>query len=140
MVPSSYQRKGMIIGWQIITSSNTCASIGPLFWFKPAGGAAANLTATGAKFAPPPANGEFEMVLPGGSTNSLPVKKAGQFSAVAPIVGITLLPTGVLSGSIETNNQRRPFKGVFISPSAGGGGLILDSNGGTEGFEILPKP
>jgi len=45
-----------------------------------------------------------------------------------------------LSGSIETNNQRRPFKGVFISPSAGGGGLILDSNGGTEGFEILPKP
>jgi hypothetical protein len=53
-------------------------------------------------------------------------------------VAISLLSSGVLSGDIELSNNKVPFKGVFISPSAGGGGFILDRNGRKQGFQIPP--
>ena len=138
MVPSSYQGKGMIIGWQTNAPSGACD--GQLFWFKPAIGFATNLTSTGALFAAPAANTQYEMVLAGGAASPLAISKARQFVPQPPIVAIFLLPTGVLSGVIDVNNAKLPFKGAFINPSAGGAGFILDTGGQTEGFQITPAP
>ena len=55
-------------------------------------------------------------------------------------MGISLLPTGVLSGLIDVNQAELPFKGAFISPSAGGAGFILEADGQTVGFQISPQP
>jgi cyclophilin family peptidyl-prolyl cis-trans isomerase len=138
IVPSSYQAKGMIIGWQTNTPSGACD--GQLFWFKPAIGYATNLTSAGAEFAPPVADTQYQVILPGGTTHLLAVSQRRQFVAEPPIVEISLLPSGVLSGLIEVNNEKLPFKGAFISPSAGGAGFILDTNGQTDGFQIPPQP
>ena len=138
MVPPSYQGKGMIIGWQTNTPSGACD--GQLFWFKPSAGVATNLTSTGAEFAAPLAGAPYQMVLAGGTKIPLAVSQARQFVPRPPIVGITLLPTGVLSGSIDVNHNDLPFKGIFISPSAGGAGFILDANAQTDGFQIPPQP
>jgi cyclophilin family peptidyl-prolyl cis-trans isomerase len=138
IVPTSYKGKGMIIGWQTNTPSGSCD--GQLFWYKPASGFAANLISTGAEFAAPVADTQYQMVLAGGTTNSLTVSKARQFVPQPPIASISLLPTGGLSGFMDINNDKLPFKGVFISPSAGGAGFILDTNGLTDGFQITPQP
>ena len=80
------------------------------------------------------------MVLAGGTTNSLAVNQARQFVPQPPVVAISLLPTGVLSGYIDVNQDKLAFKGAFISPSAGGAGFILDTNGQMDGFQIPPQP
>jgi peptidyl-prolyl cis-trans isomerase A (cyclophilin A) len=138
IVPSSYKGNGMIIGWQTNTPSGACD--GQLFWFKPAIGFATNLTSTGAAFAAPVANTQYQMVLAGGTTNSLAVSKTRQFVAAPPVTAISLLPTGVLSGFIDVGHDKLPFKGAFISPAAGGAGFIVDTNGQTDAFQILPQP
>jgi len=138
IVPASYKGKGMIIGWQTNTPSGGCN--GRLFWVKPEIGSARNLASTGAKFEAPVADTNYQMVLAGGITNSLPVNKSHQFVPVAPITGISLLPTGVLSGHIDLNGDKRPFKGAFISPSEGGAGFILETGGQTDPFEISIEP
>jgi cyclophilin family peptidyl-prolyl cis-trans isomerase len=138
IVPPSYKGKGMIIGWQTNTPSGACD--GQLFWFKPSVGSASNLTCTGAAFAAPAAGTQYQMVLAGGTSNALAVSQTRQFVPAPPIVGISLLSTGVLSGSIDLNNNKRPFKGAFVSPSAGGAGFIVDTNGQMDGFQILPQP
>jgi cyclophilin family peptidyl-prolyl cis-trans isomerase len=138
IVPSSYKGRGMIIGWQTNTPSGACD--GQLFWFKPAIGFATNLTSSGAAFAAPVAGTQYQMVLAGGTTNSLAVSPARQFVPAPPIVGISLLPTGVLSGFIDVNQHKLPFKGAFISPTAGGAGFIVDTNGQTDGFQIPAQP
>jgi hypothetical protein len=138
IVPSSYNSKGMIIGWQTNTPSG--ARSGQLYWFKPAIGYATNLTSTGAAFAPPLADTQYQMVVADGTTNVLPVGAARQFVAQEPIEAVSLLPTGVLSGYIDVNEHEVRFKGAFISPSDGGAGFILDANGQMQGFQILPQP
>jgi cyclophilin family peptidyl-prolyl cis-trans isomerase len=137
IVPPSYKGQGMIIGWQTNTPSGACE--GQLFWFKPALGFATNVTSTGAAYAAPVAGTQYQMVLSDGSSNSLTVGHTGQFVAAPPIVAISLLPTGVLSGSIDVNNTKFAFKGAFVSPTAGGAGFIVDTNG-PEGFQIPPQP
>jgi hypothetical protein len=153
IVPSSYKRKGMIIGWQTNTPSGTCD--GQLFWFKPAIGYATNLTSSGAAFEAPAEGTDYPMVRAGGITNWLAVSNARQFVPQSTTAGISfmptgiqsnsivrifLLPTGVLSGTIDVDGKNRPFKGAFISPADGGAGFILDANGQTDGFQILPQP
>jgi cyclophilin family peptidyl-prolyl cis-trans isomerase len=138
IVPSSYKDKGMIIGWQTNTPSGACD--GRLFWFKPATGFATSLTVTGAEFAAPVAGTQYQMVLAGGTTNSLAVNTVRQFVPQPPVVAISLLPTGVLSGYIDFNKDKLAFKGAFISPSAGGAGFIMDTNGQMAGFQIPPQP
>jgi hypothetical protein len=139
MVPSSYKGKGMIIGWQTNTPSGACD--GQLFWFKPSAGVATNLTSTGAAFAAPVAGAQYQMVLAGAGTPlALAVNQARQFVPKSPIMKISLLPTGVLSGTIDVNQANLPFKGAFISPAAGGAGFILEANGQTAGFQIPPQP
>jgi cyclophilin family peptidyl-prolyl cis-trans isomerase len=138
IVPPSYKGKGMLIGWQTNTPSG--ASDGQLFWFKPAIGFATNLTSTGARFQAPVENTQYQMRVAGGTSASLPVSTAGQFVPQPPIVGISLLPTGVLSGHIDVNNTTFQFKGAFISPSQGGAGFVLEPDGQTEGFTIDPQP
>jgi hypothetical protein len=137
IVPSSYHDQGMIIGWETNTPSGACD--GQLFWFKPAIGFATNLTSSGAVFAAPVAATQYQMVVAGGTTNSLAVSSAGQFVPQPPVVAISLLPTGVLSGLIDVGDAKLPFKGAFISPVAGGAGFILDTKGQTDGFQILPQ-
>jgi hypothetical protein len=136
--PSSYKGKGMIIGWQTNTPSGACD--GQLFWSKPGTGLTANLTSTGAAFAAPVTNTQYQIVVAGGTSHSLMVSPARQFVPAPPISSISLLPTGVLSGFIELSDGKRAFKGAFISPSSGGGGFILDTNGQMDGFQILPQP
>lgn len=138
IVPSSYKGKGMIIGWQTNTPTGRCD--GQLFWFKPSQGVATNLTSTGAEFAAPLAGSQYQMILAGGTTLPLAVNRARQFVPQPPLVGISLLTTGVLSGNVDINQAKLPFKGVFISPSAGGAGFILDADGQTVGFQISPQP
>jgi len=137
-VPLSYKEKGMIIGWQTNTPSGACD--GQLFWVKPAIGSAINLTSTGAQFTPPVASTTYHFVPTAGTTDSLFVNKLHQFVLTPPIVEISLLSTGVLSGYVDVNSDKLPFKGAFISPSAGGAGFILDTNGQTDGFQIPPQP
>jgi cyclophilin family peptidyl-prolyl cis-trans isomerase/methionine-rich copper-binding protein CopC len=137
IAPSSYKGKGMIIGWQTNTPLGACD--GQLFWYKPGMSFASNLTVTGAAFAAPVAATQYQIVVAGGTTNSLAVSKARQFVPAPPVTGISLLPTGVLSGFIELSDGKRPFKGAFLSPSAGGAGFVLDTNGQTDGFQILQQ-
>jgi cyclophilin family peptidyl-prolyl cis-trans isomerase len=138
IVPSSYKGKGMVIGWQTNTSSGL--SDGQLFWFKPSAGLATGLTSTGAAYGPPAAGAQYQMLRVGGATNSLAVSASRQFVPQLPITEISLSSTGILSGQIEVNDHKLPFKGAFVSPSAGGAGYILDTNGQTDGFEIRPRP
>jgi hypothetical protein len=143
IVPSIYKVKGvgegMILGWQTNTPSGACE--GELYWFKPAIGSATNLAANGAKYQAPAAGTTSQMVVPGVTTNSLPVNNGQHFVAAPPaIVGITLLSSGVLSGHIEVDGAKLPFKGAYISPVEGGAGFIIGADGQTEGFQILPQP
>jgi cyclophilin family peptidyl-prolyl cis-trans isomerase len=135
---SSYNGKGMTIGWQTNTPSGTCN--GELFWFKPSVGFATNLISTGATFAGPVSNTQYQMILTGGITNSLEVSATRQFVPQSPIVRISLLPTGVLSGVIDFSNDKLPFRGAFVNPSVGGAGFILGIGGQMYGFEIAPQP
>jgi hypothetical protein len=129
----------MIIGWQTNTPSGACD--GQLFWFKPFAGVATNLTSTGAAFAAPVAGAQYQMVLAGAGTPlTLAVNQSRQFVPKSPLMKISLLPTGVLSGTIDVNQANLPFKGAFISPAAGGAGFILETNGQTFGFQIPPQP
>ncbi len=142
IVPSIYKVKGvgegMILGWQTNTPSGACE--GELYWFKPAIGSATNLASTGAKFQAPAAGTTSQMVVAGVTTNSLPVNNGQHFVADPPIVGITLLPSGVLSGHIDIDGDKLPFKGAYISPLEGGAGFIIGADGQPEGFQILPQP
>ncbi len=138
IVPPGYKRKGMIIGWQTNSPSGACE--GRLFWYKPGAAMSSQLVASGAAFAAPLADTQYQMVLAGGITNVLAVNSARQFAPHPPITAISLLPTGVLSGVVNVNNSNRPFKGAFVSPSAGGGGFFIDTNGQTDGFLITPLP
>src|SRR5208283_2815780 len=122
--PPAYGGQGMIIGWQTNTASGACA--GQLFWCKPGQGVALNVTSTGGLFALPQPGSSYEMAVAGGTAYHLQINNAGQFVPATPVKQITLLPTGVLSGQIEINNQALPFKGIFLSPAAGGGGFILN--------------
>jgi cyclophilin family peptidyl-prolyl cis-trans isomerase len=138
IVPTGYKSKGMIIGWQTNSPSGGCE--GQLFWYKPGAGVSSTLAASGAAFAAPLADTQYQMVLAGGITNVLAVNSARQFVPHPPIAAISLLPTGVLSGRMVVQDGNRPFKGAFISPSAGGGGFVVDTNGQTDGFLISPLP
>jgi hypothetical protein len=128
----------MIIGWQTNTPAGACN--GQLFWSKPSAGSASNLTSSGAVFAAPAAGTQYQMVVADGISNTLAVSQAKQFVPQPPVVGISLLSTGVLSGFIDLADGKRAFKGAFISPTAGGAGFIIDTNGQTDGFQILPQP
>ena len=79
------------------------------------------------------------MAVAGGTAYNMQINSAGQFNPVTPVKQINLLPTGVLSGQIEINNKALPFKGIFISPTAGGGGFILN-DGTNNGFQISAQP
>jgi cyclophilin family peptidyl-prolyl cis-trans isomerase len=138
VVPSSYKGKGMVMGWQTNTPSGACE--GQLFWCKPGARFASNLTSSGAAFAAPLAGTQYQMALPGGTTNALPVSSARQFVAQSNIVSISLLSTGVLSGYVEVNKTKLAFKGAFIDPTNGGAGFLIEAGGQTEGFQILPQP
>jgi hypothetical protein len=135
-VPSSYSNKGMLIGWETNTPSGACN--GQLYWYKPSVGAANGLNSTGAAYFPPVPDTQYQIILPG-ATNSLTVNRAGQFVSQPPVAAITLQPTGILSGAIDLNQSKLPFKAAFISPSAGGAGFIIDNNGKTQGLQIQPS-
>ena len=137
VVPSNYKNKGMLIGWQ--TNSPSGAGDGRLYWFPPSSGFATDLISTGAKFSAPAAGTQYRMVL-AGETNALTVSPAGQFTPRPPVTQISLQSTGVLTGQIDVGNEKLPFKGAFVSPSAGGAGFILETNGLTTGFQIPPQP
>jgi hypothetical protein len=127
----------MLIGWQTNTTSG--ASTGHLFWCKPSVGVAISLTSAGGVFTPPQAGSNYEMSVAGGAAYNLQISSAGQFESATPVNQISLLPTGVLSGQIEINNKGLAFKGIFISPTAGGGGFILN-DGTNNGFQISAQP
>jgi hypothetical protein len=52
-------------------------------------------------------------------------------------VAISLQSSGVLSGYIDLSGGKFPFKGAFISPSGGGAGFIIDTDGQKEGFQLI---
>jgi cyclophilin family peptidyl-prolyl cis-trans isomerase len=135
IVPSSYKGKGMIIGWQTNTLAGACD--GQLFWCKPGPGSASNLTSSGAVFAGPAANTQYQMILAGGTSNSLPVNSSRQFEPQLNVVAITLQSGGILSGNIDVGGEKLPFKGAFIDPANGGAGFIIDKSGQTQGFQII---
>jgi cyclophilin family peptidyl-prolyl cis-trans isomerase len=138
IVPSSYKGKGMVIGWQTNDlSSSTGACEGQLFWYKPGAGVVSNLTTTGGAFAAPLADTQYQMLLAGGAAYSLTVGKTRQFVAQSNIVAISLQSSGVLSGYIDLSGGKFPFKGAFISPSGGGAGFIIDTDGQKEGFQLI---
>jgi hypothetical protein len=91
-------------------------------------------------FSAPAAGTQYQIVLPGGATNSLTVGAAREFLPQPPVIGISSLPNGVLTGVVSVNHHDLSFKGAFVSPAAGGGGFVLQTNGQTEGFQILPQP
>ncbi|HEY3860497.1 MAG TPA: peptidylprolyl isomerase [Verrucomicrobiae bacterium] len=138
IVPAAYARKGLLIGWQTNSPLGACG--GQLYWCKPGAGAAANLSSSGAAFAAPAANSQYQMALASGAVYPLPVNKLGHFAAQAPITSISLLTTGVLAGLIESNKTSMSFKGAFISPSQGGAGFVVEPGGHTEGFQIMLVP
>jgi cyclophilin family peptidyl-prolyl cis-trans isomerase/uncharacterized protein (DUF2141 family) len=138
VVPPAYKEKGMLIGWETTSTSNL--GQGQLYWVKPGASQAVVLNSTNcAQITPPTAGTTYQFVLPGGTTDSLSVNASHQFEAAGSIEAISLLPTGVISGRVEINGGKLPFKGVFISPAQGGGGFIIDS-GQTEAFTIEPQP
>jgi hypothetical protein len=136
-VPSGDAGRGMLIGWQTNTVSGLCD--GQVFWFNPAFGYATNLISTGAAYSPPKAGTQYQIVLAGGVTNALAVSQNGQFAATPPNLQISLQPGGVLAGFVDVENTKLPCKGIFINPASGGGGFIIGSKGGSNGFAILPQ-
>jgi hypothetical protein len=138
MYMSRYGGKGMIIGWETNTPAGTCN--GQLFWFNPSIGYVTNLVSTGAAFSAPVADTQYQIILAGGTTNALTVGATRQFAPESPIVRISLLPSGLLSGVVDFKDNKLSFKGAFVSPSTGGAGFILGSGGQTYGFEISPQP
>ena len=78
---------------------------------------------------------------PGGRNQRADGQPGGAVHApVPPVTQISLQSTGVLTGQIDVGNEKLPFKGAFVSPSAGGAGFILETNGLTTGFQIPPQP
>jgi hypothetical protein len=150
IVPSSYRGQGMIIGWQTNLSPLT-----PLFWVKPPlpgsyypAGFSTELNMTGGSHLAPAGGPSYQIIFGEGSsgagaalTNFLSVNTSKQFvpAGGAARLQVSLLASGLLTGTYF-NGQTFPFKGVFISPGAGGGGFILGTNGQTESFQIPPQP
>jgi uncharacterized repeat protein (TIGR02543 family) len=137
IAPARYKGKGVLIGWE--TNKPSGAVAGNLFWVNPSVGAATNLTSSGSQFEAPVAGTTYQFVLASGSTNSLSVNKSRQFTPSTPILGISLLPSGILSGRIDIEGDKLPFKGAFISPAEGGAGFIIGASGQMEGFTIGPQ-
>jgi cyclophilin family peptidyl-prolyl cis-trans isomerase len=138
IVPGSYRSLGLVIGWQTNSPSGGCD--GQLFWVAPHQASATSLNSIGSMFSAPAAGTQYQIVLPGGATNSLTVGAARGFLPQPPVIGISSLPNGVLTGVVSVNHHDLSFKGAFVSPAAGGGGFVLQTNGQTEGFQILPQP
>jgi hypothetical protein len=148
-----YSGKGLLIGWQTNTASNTC--IGQLTWIKPkiagtyyTNGFTEELTDFGARYVPPVTNTQYQIIFQSGTltnsvTNLLTVNKYGQFvPATGPTdtdkLSISLSSAGVLTGSIYNTADKKTlqFAGAFISPSEGGSGFVLDTDGQTGSFQI----
>jgi hypothetical protein len=135
VVPSSYKKEGMIMGWQTNTHAGACH--GQLFWCRPGVGLASNLISTGALFQAPAAGTHYQMILAGGTSNGLAVNSSRQFVAQSNVISISLASSGVLSGIINVSNEKLAFKGAFINPTQGGAGFIIDKSGQTQGFQII---
>jgi cyclophilin family peptidyl-prolyl cis-trans isomerase len=155
--PAGDSGKGLILGWEGFTNSNT--SVGELVWYKAAGvgpydlsglGIFSNLfvTATGTNISLPTPGSAYSMIFEGETirpplTNFLTVNQKHQFEVTdgAPDkLRISLSASGVLTGSIfnSNNNRTLQFKGAFISPSQGGTGFLPSLNGEIDSFELVP--
>jgi hypothetical protein len=148
-----YNGHGMLIGWETNLPSGQC--MGTLYWVKAitngnyyTNGVQEVLNSVGANYVPPPAGAQFQIVfgsdtLPEPLTNSLTAKIAGQLDPVPGSTDkllISLLPTGVITGSILNTNDNKTlkFNGVFLGPSLGGSGFILDTDKTAGVFVISP--
>ena len=144
---------GMLIGWETNLPSGQC--IGTLVWIKGAGlgnyytkGVGEELISIGTNYVAPPAGADYQIVfdsdtLPVPLTNSLTVTN-GQLVPSASFtdeLAITNLSTGVITGAILNTNDNKTlkFKGVFLGPSQGGSGFILDTDKRAGTFVISPS-
>jgi cyclophilin family peptidyl-prolyl cis-trans isomerase/uncharacterized protein (DUF2141 family) len=145
---------GMLIGWETNLPSGQC--IGTLVWIKGAGlgnyytkGVGEELISIGTNYVAPPAGADYQIVFDSGTlavplTNSLTVTN-GQLVPSASFtdqLAITNLSTGVITGTILNTNDNKTlkFKGVFLGPSQGGSGFILDTDKRAGTFVISPLP
>jgi hypothetical protein len=149
---------GMLIGWE---TNSTGVCTGALFWIKSPtngiyypGGVQEDLNSVGAKYVPPTAGTQYQIVFGGGTLGQAWVTNVFSFNAagrIVPAAGTTdkltgsLLSTGVLSkGSIlnPITSQILKFSGALVGPSQGGGfpvqggGFTLDTGTQTGYFEI----
>jgi cyclophilin family peptidyl-prolyl cis-trans isomerase len=153
IAPAGYKGRGLIIGWQ-----TNLSSLGQLAWIKPAAGGTyyprgftTRLDVTGAGHVPPEAGTNYEIVFGGGSlgtnaavTDLLTVNNSKQFvpEGATNKLEISLLPGGALTGHFlnEVDGRTLSFKGAFTSPSQGGSGFTLDTNGESGYFNLSLKP
>jgi hypothetical protein len=154
-----YGGHGMLIGWEtnVIGANGSAGSTGTLYWVKAptrdtyfTSGFSIEAASTGANYVPPVAGTQYQVVFGGGSVNPalnnlLNVSPSGQF---APVAGapdklvISLSAAGVITGTIynPADNKTLPIRGAFSSPSLGGSGFVLDTNGQTDPFQITLVP
>ncbi len=147
-----YNYQGAILGWE--TNASSTNFNGQVGWLKPAirgayypSGFSTNFNSSADSYSTPVPATDYVMTLGGGTlaaplTNSLTVSAAGQFvpTSSADKLEIRLVTaTGVLTGQFLDPSTRKTvlLKGAFVSPSAGGSGYTLDSDGRTGYFQII---
>jgi hypothetical protein len=90
---------------------------------------------------------QYEVVFSGGTINpavsNLITVTKGQFVPAAGSTDkltITLSASGAITGTIHNaaNNKTLPIRGSFTSPPVGGSGFVLDTDGQTDPFQIVP--
>jgi cyclophilin family peptidyl-prolyl cis-trans isomerase len=156
---SLYGNQGAIFGWE--TNNSPANFSGPLTWIKPAvsgthgayypNGFNTNFSSSADSYSPPSPGSQYEITFGGGTvvgslTNNLTVSAARQFIPApnsTDKLTITLAATtGVLSGHFfnPATGKTLSFKGAFASPSVGGSGYTLDSDGQTGYLQIQPLP
>ncbi|HEY2759483.1 MAG TPA: hypothetical protein VGI75_02030, partial [Pirellulales bacterium] len=156
-VPSGYQKRGMVVGWEffhapgtnsIITNSAFSAidwvklkGVGPTY----TGGFGMAMTSPGGQFIPPAPNTQYSFIFSGGNltnsiTNLVTVDVNGNFADSPVTSGLSLSADGQLSGNFSNpqTGETLSLQGGFINPLLGGGGFVPDNSGTSEGFLIQP--
>jgi cyclophilin family peptidyl-prolyl cis-trans isomerase len=150
-----YGGHGMLVGWEtnVAGANGAAGSTGSLYWIKAptrdtyfSGGLDIEASMTGTNYVAPVPGTQYEVVFGGGSvnpalTNALSVNNSGQFvpgPGAPDKLTISLSAAGVITGKIynPADNKTLQIRGAFSSPSLGGSGFILDTDGQTDLFHI----
>jgi len=144
---------GMLIGWETnVASATGSGSVGNIYWIKPAtessyypGAFALQASSTSTNYIPPANGSQYVVAFAGGTVNpalsNVLSVTAGKFVPApgAPDkLSISLSTSGAITGTIynPANQKTLHISGSFTSPSVGGSGLILDTDGQSDPFQI----